>query len=705
MKTTKSNDPLEECKAAIDNPKMPMVLRVGIIGHRKLSADQISHSMTQLEELFDLIASILSGYVSADNKQPSNAKEKRYHTISHTLYDLERYPTPIIRLTSALATGADRLGMHQKFATRYSQQLDIEYAAIVPFASNIYLQDFSDEISKTQAGLTEKQEFEQILSTIAAQSVNRLIELDGVYDDPLTRDNAYTNCAKRLIEHSDFVIAVYDESHTRVADESHTAGTKQAIEMAISESRPIVQIDPTGKNPTRIIHSKRFGCDKGEEPLSQSALNILLSRIALFADVFRLEDLAKSLTPQLEDRYDTILRSASHYYRETSVLTHSNTPADYDFKGPVEKIRGFDAFQVFRNLLTNKDKVEKIKSSLLDLNDKDIPSTNLEKQNVPAPFFAQFLIADALAVRYASIHRRTYLLIYLLASIAMISVAIGIIFKETGWMPWVMAGVKVFALAAIFRLYIRDHSQHHLWLQSRCLAEAIRPNTYFSVFGRCFSFFDRRSNDVFSHREVLGHSQSGGQWVCMHSEAVNRYIGFSHCQLAEEDYKSMAIQFLRKRWLGGQITYHKNNAAGMKQLADRLSAWTLILFGATVFFVAVKIGFLIYEEISYLSKGSIWYYVSKVTTLLTLFFPIVGTSIFAIRNHAEFDISAQRSLTMLAFFNSMMDYFRDVEETINHSPSKTSSQVDQGLNKLAEVSVQEVADWLEIYEVKESEPG
>jgi hypothetical protein len=88
----------------------------------------------------------------------------------------------------------------------------------------------------------------------------------------------------------------------------------------------------------------------------------------------------------------------------------------------------------------------------------------------------------------------------------------------------------------------------------------------------------------------------------------------------------------------------------------------------------------------------------QLSALLTAVFPILGTALFAIRNHSEFDISAQRSLTMLAFFNS-------IYSSVRSKAGESSTAFDTDLKRLTDVSAQEMSDWLEIYEVKESEPG
>ena len=60
---------------------------------------------------------------------------------------------------------------------------------------------------------------------------------------------------------------------------------------------------------------------------------------------------------------------------------------------------------------------------------------------------------------------------------------------------------------------------------------------------------------------------------------------------------------------------------------------------------------------------------------------------------------------MLAFFNSMKEYFIRLRSDKNLGITRSTDALDVGLHKLSDVSAREVAEWLEIYEVKESEPG
>ncbi len=79
--------------------------------------------------------------------------------------------------------------------------------------------------------------------------------------------------------------------------------------------------------------------------------------------------------------------------------------------------------------------------------------------------------------------------------------------------------------------------------------------------------------------------------------------------------------------------------------------------------------------------------------------PILASAFFAIRNHAEFDISAQRSRSMLTFLCSQQDKLLAIVQ------QDSADRLTLQLLKTAGKTIEEVSEWLEIYEVKEAEPG
>lgn len=708
-----SNDRLAVYQNVINAPRVPLTLRIGLAGHRRLTAQEISYAEKQIKLLIETIAGELAGYIDPAVDR-LNSSERIHYRIASSLYRTGKADRPVLRLTSSLAVGAERLGMHTDFFREAEKNVTVERAAILPFAKQDYRKDFLNAESLTKPSVSEVDEFDHLIDDIEAAPITRLVELNGLYTTSVSREEAYYHCAEVFAENCDLIIAVYDETRCKVDKTSRKAGTKATIDLALKAKKTVIKIDPRGLTASQVMHLDGLGRREVEEIATSESLSRLLERIVLFGDIFRLDKLAES--GNIEQRSQAILNNADEYLNGNEAVRCSTEEPDFDYFGPIrapfklsEKCRGFVAFNWFRQAFFRKNLFEKIKSGLPGEQPDDFETNEPLNSDIvhlqPDEFYSHFLLADQVAIRYASIHRSTYLLIYLLAAIALLSAGVGAIFKDAYNILIAAVVVKVLSLLAIYLLYKQDAHNHHKWLQSRCLAEAIRPNIYLSLLGRCFSLLDRRSSGEFMYREVLGHGHTGGQWICMHSEAVTRHTGFKHCQLNNTQYRAGAVRFLKEKWLGGQVDYHKGNAARMKQLGETLSGWTHGLFYLTAIFLVIKAMFVFSFPYGKVPGYSMWYYPSKFATLATLLFPIIGTSLFAIRNHAEFDISAQRSLTMLAFFNSMKALFERYISSVEHESEDQASHLDEGLKRLGEMSAQEVADWLEIYEVKESEPG
>ncbi|MCF2947557.1 hypothetical protein L0668_05515 [Paraglaciecola aquimarina] len=691
------------------NPKVPMTLRVGVAGPRYLSSDDINTATQALSNISTAIAKTLKGYI---NESP----------IAKAFYDVANYTQPTLRFTSSLAIGADRLSMSSEVSDSLKNTANCEYAGILPFLLEQCEMGFSDEQRSTEQKQNDWQELNSLANQIKQQDKARLIELDGDISTPESRDQAHYRCAEYLVENIDLLIVITKDK-TAIAPLHHKAGTATTMQLAHDAGRPVIEMVLRQDNQSpeiRLHQAKRFGRDEAPEKNTDENLERMLSRIVLFGSLFKLDESRESSNTNApasitdkQKQLTLISAGLQTHISDKSKLTVTNTKSaevDFDYQGPIrsefsitDRLRGGRFFKSFTSLMSNKKQISDNKEEMQKLDEcedfKSDSSANNAKE--AHTWFSYFLRADSLAIRYASIHRSTYLLIYLFAAAALITAASAMNFQNSKGLVSVLIGIESVILALIFILYKQDHHNHHRWLQNRCLAEAIRPNIYLSQFGRCFSFFTNRSSDEFMHREVMGHNQSGAQWVCIQAELVNRHIGFGHCRYSQDAIKQ-STQFLKSKWLEGQIAYHRSNAASMQSIGKRFTTITHVLFWLTVGALAIKAilfitgnkGLDANDEVAITWLNNLYMF----STLGTAVFPILGTAIFAIRNHSEFDISSQRSLTMRAFFKS-------IRNAIFVKQGKPSQLLDKELNRLTEVSAKEVSDWLEIYEVKESEPG
>lgn len=126
---------------------------------------------------------------------------------------------PRLRLVSALAEGADRLGALAALDS------DIGLNVVLPFPADEYVRDFASEESRT--------EFGALLGRAQA-----ILSLDG---EAKARDRAYEAAGHALLDNCDLLIAVFDDGPGR-----GRGGTREVIEEAVRRDCPVVTIDPAG---------------------------------------------------------------------------------------------------------------------------------------------------------------------------------------------------------------------------------------------------------------------------------------------------------------------------------------------------------------------------------------------------------------------------------------------------------------------------
>jgi hypothetical protein len=185
---------------------------VGIVGHRADRIGDAARVSMRLREVLDLVAAALPGDAA-------------------------------LRLVSALAEGADRLGASA--ALEAGMELD----AVLPFPVDEYARDFAGEPSRA--------EFADLL----ARASSTLI-LDGAAD---ARARAYEAAGMALLDNCDLLIAVWDGGPS-----GGRGGTRDVIEEAIRRGIPLAVVAPDGTTATmRVGDARRSHLeDLPERPLS-----------------------------------------------------------------------------------------------------------------------------------------------------------------------------------------------------------------------------------------------------------------------------------------------------------------------------------------------------------------------------------------------------------------------------------------------------
>ncbi|UJP02145.1 MAG: hypothetical protein LZF85_10200 [Nitrosomonas sp.] len=660
----------------VTNPLAPMTLRIGVAGHRALPHDQLPRLREEVSAIYADIHRIMQQTAAAET--------------AAVLYDKDT--KPVIRIISSLAEGADRLCIDPDLIA-----FEHELACILPFLKEEFERDFLPENSAIDNQQGTMAEFNAILErTGYGQADAQVIELDG---NPDNRDEAYNHCSQLLAAHSDILIAVYD------GDDSKNTGTAAAVKAAKCNGVPVIHISTLADTPPQLHCSTRFGHEPCDIPCTTDLLQKELQRVLLFSDLLDQAGSDNKIDPV---RKQKILARFKQYQAEANLQLTRDRP-DFDDAGPIilgqkYKNKAAEAFDFLKKKIASPEKIQeelkRLKKAAGDSAATEKSESVEQQRSKPSlnRYFAAYLRADRLANYYASSHRSIFVLIYLLGAAALITAATALLFQAIKWVVLLCVVFELAFLMTIFVLYWHDHRQkyHDRWLEYRCLAEFLRPMRYLSLLGSPYAIGNLRDTGEYLHREVIGHSAVGRSWLYIYTETINRWAGFNACRL-DTDCKHAVSHFIRTTWLNGQISYHTYNAAAMRIVGHSLGRLSFGLFVATVLIVILKLiivgrGLAIDPEMAHglIADSFAW---------LAAILPTLAATAYAIRNHAEFDISAQRSLSMRTALISRRKQLMPGRAIL------TSSQMAMILSDIATVTIKETADWLEIYEVKESELG
>jgi|GEM_PF-1451758 len=680
----------------VANPLAPMTLRIGVAGHRDLLE-------TELKRLRQEIGST---YADISRAMQAISPVESENIIAKALYASDA--KPIIRIISSLAEGADRLCMEPDIMPPHAQ-----LACILPFPAKQYAQDFLPAGN----GTTDKQrgmvaEFYTILQRFGYYTYKwhvyynrnaQVIELDG---DPNRRTQAYVDCSRLLVAHSDILIAVYD------GDNSEDKGTAAAVRAAWLKGIPVIHISTLSGEERRIYLRGQSG-DEGSQIYTPEVLREELNRALLFTDL--LNDSSDSNTAFKQE----IFARFKHYQEVKHLCLIADESADYDNAGPIKLKKEYKsfatkAFDTFKRLIASEEQVTDMQRRLFPEMEGQLEVTQnqeiLRNKNVTPSqdrYYAAYLYADRLANYYSRTHRSTFVLIYLLGAAALMAAVCALALKTSPvtWPMLVLVLIELVLLLTISKFHRQDrHDQkyHKHWLEYRHLSEVLRPMHYLSLLGRTYPINQQRYNSEISNCTETDHSATGRVWQSIYTETINRWAGFSVCQL-DQPYKNYTLVFLTTTWLDGQINYHRKNAAVMSVLGERLEKWNHGLFITTIIVVCFKLFTVIidwlHQQLDHQTVQAVIFpgEIAYPLALLVIILPICATTMFAIRHHAEFDILAQRSITLGEALILKRNHL------IIDQPALISSQIAVDMNGIADITTQENTHWLEIFKVKKSE--
>lgn len=652
-------------------PLTPLTLRVGVTGHRpnKLPEDRAPLEK-KLSQIIDDIVGVVQSF--RDRKE------------AELLYDCAE-GTPRFTIVSSLAEGTDRLAA--------KAALDADFSLIVPlpFCVDEYKRDFASGESAEDSKDGTVQAFNDLLNE------GKVIQLDGRFTDQTSRNQSYLSAGIFTVSHCDLLICVWDGNSA-----SGIGGTANVVGHARRNGVPVVHIlaDKASIGAISILPPVEIGLPSASPQPS-----------AVTYDVATLQEiLERRFLPQ--SVFDVCTEELEEFSAEGGFRTDGPSP-NYVDKGPLvlgERRRWLGGLFEFLNSVF-------VSRSYVDKNRKHqqadaIPLPASPDREAVDRFYAAFLYADQLATHYSRLNRSTFAAIYLLGSFAIAVAVAALVFKK-GYFDFFGFALDVTSLLICSELVLliaigllvrqdRKKRWHEKWLDYRLLAELLRPMGYLALIGATIPAEVVRhvSSQVLSFDDASGHKKErgpfrAGAWVFAYLQSVIRSAGVVSATF-DEAYLARCKDAIQSNLIGNQLHYHDSNAIRNSLFDRRLSYLGTVLFFVTVGVVVLKLLLAIFpiQTVLFVSSET----AALVFGLLAAALPAFAAATYAIRTHAELEIVARRSTVMLAHLNALNSQITDLSGTL-----LTTSSLAATIRKTADIMVHDVADWVDIFEVKEAE--
>lgn len=642
----------------IDRPPRPLLsLSVGVSGHRfnKMPADQRGRVRQQLRAV---LAGIEAACVACHEQ------------------GMPQYATavPQVRLFSGLAEGTDQFAVEER-------PPHWQVAAILPFPRERYRQDFA---TATGEGISEAEKgFDACLALSTT-----VTELPGSHHvrerspGALERRpaSAYAELGAFLLRQIDILVAVWDGRPS-----SGAGGTAEMIAKALEGGIPVVAIASNdAERPPRLLlhHADMYApapfADALAGPIAAAVNRILALPAAAEGQKGAhghddtLPGLAR-LNLFLEERWQPKCRWTAYDWLKRGWKF-------WQWRFPLH------AAQPHKDHLDWSDFIEAA------------PQGGGHTDRIRTILYPRYAIANNLATHFSHVYRSAYVMIYLLAVVAVAIALIGtlpsgddhgdklpaLIHKA----ELVIAELVLVAIIIALVWVGRARRWHDRWVDYRALAEMLRHLRFLSLLGEYGG--TRQSFQPLAHR--------GSDWVLWYLRATAREIGLPNAVL-DAPYQDKALRATRDTEVAEQIAYNSNNAVTLDALHHKLHT-----LGDRCFFgtAAILILFLVALGIVLLPAGKtlfpglidLLYALKPGVTIAAAFLPALGAAFAGINFTGDFGGFARRSTQTAAGLTGLLaEYDRSIAEPDLESTTEV-------LLATARVMTEDISFWQSIYSHK-----
>jgi hypothetical protein len=563
--------------------------------------------------------------------------------------------TPIVRLVSSFAEGADQIAV-------MACPSDWQIEALLPFPKDEYLNDFTK--SAAHNGQDVSAAFLESLK--CASTITQLVP-----NHLRNREDCYADVGSYLIRQIDLLVAVWDGKSAKVG------GTGALARRAFEGGIPVVWISTTEDRIARLVAD----FDENGRPNAPDAdcmdgpLHAALKPI-FGAATGKQGFSRKSAVGRLQNFL------AEKWHRHCYFTA-------YDFLKRVANAR-----------------IPRITIPLPSFEDRSLewnefiaaaPDVENLRNKVRSVLLPRFVWADTLAVYYSHLYRSAYVVAYFFAVTA-VFIALSELFVESASKSLqIKAGLVFVELITIgFVIGViavgRHKLWHERWLDYRALAESLRHGRFLAFVSEYGRIRDGVPID----------DKRGSSWMFWYIRATMREIGLPTATLSGT-YQWRLLNAALKHEIDEQISYHRGNEQSARRIDHAVH-----LFGTGCFIVTF--GILAYFLICYLLEykfgslselvqhhphtwmGASILFLKPWITFWTAGLPALGAALAGIRVQGEFRVSAETSAhTANALWGLKEDFVKAMSREID------LHETVEMLISAARTMSEDIAAWQELY--------
>ncbi|MGA7927857.1 MAG: hypothetical protein WCA20_17955, partial [Candidatus Sulfotelmatobacter sp.] len=503
-------------------------LRLGITGARRLRADQLDRIRTQLHDVLALTKQEM------ERLSEEAAVAESYARTADGRVQLR------LRMISPLARGADRL------AARTA--LDLGYALCVPmpFGQAEYEKDFKGREDPEEALLTPEEDLAEFREQLASASTR--FALDGDRDRKAAPDRdglaglAYEAVGRFVVRHCDVLIAVWDGRQS-----NGRGGTADIVHYAATVGVPVWWIhavdEKTGPAWLAGIQDLRDPALPSEHP--EESLRAHLQRLI-------------PPPPRVHPHDHGWIGPLGALFRKKNV---SLAPAYFAEKPLPSRAR----WKTYSKVMTWASQV-------------DPPWTPACRPDEPMAryWFDLFEPADARAGELAARYRSTYVLVIILATLALIFGAVALAFADKDYerLSLAMALLELLTLVLIVVLVADSFRSewHERSIEYRLLAELFRTQRTLALLGWALSI---------GNVQLLADTERWS-WVAWLFASAQRAAPLAEREFADNEADRTILQ----AFIEEQLIYHRRRERMARNAAlklEKIGGWVFAVVLLCVF--------------------------------------------------------------------------------------------------------------------------